>query len=280
MNRDNLIWIKITLTMTMMGVWGIFFVLVKGYIVFMENKNVLGDGIGSVILIDSMPTISRRPLEATDAIIDVTQAGDQRIVDAARVSIAGDDVKPTSDDRKLIRYLVKNRHTTPLEQVTFAFYVRLPIFCARQWIRHRTGSFNEESAHYGELASDFYIPSLDRLMIAGQSKQNKQGSTKAPFDGAMGLAIQEEMKRHFDDCYSEYKMLLEHGLARELARCVLPVSIYTQWYWKTDLHNLMHFLKLRIHPHAQWEMRQYAEAILPMAEALAPYAIEAWKETL
>ena len=275
MDRDNLVWIKTTLTMTMMGVWGIFFILVKGYIVFMENKNVLGDGIGSVTLIDSMPRQLHRVENPSG-----TLSGDQRIVDAARVSIAGDGVKPTSDDRKLIRYLVKNRHTTPLEQVTFAFHVRLPIFCARQWIRHRTGSFNEESARYGELASDFYVPSIDRLMVAGQSKKNKQGSTKAPFDGAMAMAIQDEMKRHFDDCYSEYKMLLEHGLARELARCVLPVSIYTQWYWKTDLHNLMHFLKLRIHPHAQWEMRQYAEAILPMAEAIAPYAMEAWKETL
>ena len=209
----------------------------------------------------------------------VTAPGDQRIVDAARVSVAGQGVRPTSDDRTLIRYLVKNKHTTPLEQVRFTFHCRLPIFVARQWIRHRTGSFNEESARYGQLAADFYIPTLERLMKGGQAKKNKQGSGGL-LSKAIALAAQKLIAGASVTAYKLYEKLLDMGVARELARLVLPVNIYTQWFWTTDLHNLMHFLRLRLHAHAQWETRQYAEAILPMAEAVAPYAMEAFLETL
>lgn len=209
--------------------------------------------------------------------IPITASGDQRIVDAARVSIAGQDVRPTSDDRKLIRYLVKNRHTTPLEQVRFTFHCRIPIFVARQWIRHRTGSFNEESARYGKLAADFYIPTLERMMFGGQAKRNKQGSGE-PLSESVSLDMITLIENHSIDSYHHYEKLLNNGCARELARAVLPVNIYTQWFWTTDLHNLMHFLTLRCHEHAQWESRQYAEAIVGMAEAVAPYAMEAWRD--
>jgi thymidylate synthase (FAD) len=207
----------------------------------------------------------------------ITAPGDQRIVDAARVSIAGEDVRPTSDDKKLIHYLVKNRHTTPLEQVRFTFHCRIPIFVARQWIRHRTGSFNEQSGRYGQLASDFYVPTLERLRLGGQAAKNKQGSGRELSEdiaGATFLAIENAGL----EGYRRYEQLLANGVARELARMVLPVNIYTQWFWTTDLHNLMHFLTLRLHSHAQWEFRQYAEAIVPMARAVAPYAMDAFEE--
>lgn len=235
---------------------------------YVLQANVLDHGL--VGLVDSMPRMA--PVKPGQ-----TAPGDQRIVDAARVSILGAGVRPTSDDRKLIRYLVKNKHTTPLEQVRFTFHVRLPIFVARQWIRHRTGSFNEESARYGVLRDDFYIPSLERLRFGGQSTSNKQGS---------GEAIHHETAQQMRDLiqhqstvsYDLYLALLDRGLARELARVVLPTNIYTQWFWTTDLHNLMHFLKLRLHGHAQFEIRKYAEAIAPMASALAPFAMEAFHD--
>lgn len=238
----------------------------------MMAEGVLDDDHGFVRLVDTMPAM-------TEEREGVTAPGDQRIVDAARVSIAGGEVRPTSDDRKLVRYLVANRHTTPLEQVKFTFHVRLPIFVARQWIRHRTGSFNEESARYGKLAADFYIPTIERLMAGGQAKKNRQGSGGA-LDSLRATCMQASITHASEDAYTLYEEMLEDGLARELARVVLPTNIYTQWFWSTDLHNLMHFLRLRLHPHAQWETRRYAEAILPMARLVAPYAMEAFEETL
>lgn len=237
----------------------------------MRAERVLCDDHSFVGLVDTMPTLHRvLPL-------GMTYSGDKRIVDAARVSIAGGEVRATSDDEKLIRYLVKNAHTTPLEQVRFTFHVRLPIFVARQWIRHRTGSFNEESARYGKLAADFYIPSYARLKFGGQATSNKQGSGLSLPDTTVEL-LHSKIYLESKEAYESYEWMLDRGLARELARMVLPTNIYTQWFWTTDLHNLMHFLKLRLHEHAQWETRQYAEAIVPMAEALAPYAMRAFKE--
>ena len=226
---------------------------------------------GFVGLVDSMPEVRLGRLPSTVA------PGDQRIVDAARVSIAGEEVRPSSDERKLIRYLLKNRHTTPFEQVRFTFACKIPIFVARQWIRHRTGSFNEMSARYGKLPADFYVPSMDRLMKGGQAKKNKQGSG-TELDEKTAKRIRGTLDHCNKHAYGTYEELLGLGLARELARMVLPVNIYTQWYWTTDLWNLMHFLRLRLHEHAQWETRQYAEAILPMAEAVAPFAMEAFHD--
>ena len=217
------------------------------------------------------------PAAVIDHREDFTATGDQRIVDAARVSIAGGEVSKTSSDRKLVRYLVKNRHTTPLEQVRFTFHCRMPIMVARQWIRHRTGSFNEESARYGKLADDFYYPTLERIMSGGQAKKNKQGSGTSIDELTAKHAI-HEFRSVSEKAYERYEVLLDMGVARELARMVLPLNIYTQWFWTTDLHNLMHFLHLRLHEHAQWEVRQYGLAILPMAQAVAPYAMEAFTD--
>lgn len=252
----------------------------------MGAEGVLGDEHSFVRLVDTMPSLDPRYLYRDAAGFkpgdDFTAPGDQRIVDAARVSIAGEHVRPTSDDRRLIHYLVKNRHTTPLEQIRFTFHVRLPIFVARQWIRHRTGSFNEESARYGQLRGDFYIPAQARLKK--QAKRNKQGS--AAHLVADPARTQVQIREHSEASYRLYEELLgvnpddpdaePDGLARELARAVLPVNVYTQWFWTTDLHNLMHFLTLRLHEHAQFETRAYAEAIVPMATAVAPYAMEAF----
>lgn len=228
-------------------------------------ESVLGDEHSFVRLVDSMPRTAF--------------LGDNAIVDAARVSIAGVDVRPKSADVKLIRYLYENKHTSPFEQVRYKFHVRLPIFVARQWIRHRTGSFNEESARYGKLRGDFYVPTVERLMAGGQAKKNKQGSGEA-IPQELAEKLRRELVAYSHGGYAAYENLLDAGLARELARMVLPVNIYTQWYWTTDLHNLMHFLRLRLHEHAQWEVRQYAEAILPMANHIAPVAMSCFKDEL
>ena len=235
--------------------------------IYREITRVLDDDHSTVRLVDSMPRYEYGSP-------DQTAPGDQRIVDAARNSIAGLDVRPSADDRRLIRYLVKHKHTTPIEFVRLTFHVRLPLFVARQWIRHRTGSFNEESARYGKLRSDFYIPSLERLMKGGQSTNNKQGSGQ-PLDWDTAAWIRSRLEESCWSAYEDYQSFLEAGLARELARAVLPVNIYTQWYWTTDLHNLIRFLRLRLHPHAQYEVRRYAEEILELVRPLAPEAIGA-----
>jgi thymidylate synthase (FAD) len=225
---------------------------------------------GFVSLVDSMPTRDYvGPLRFG--------SGDQRVVDAARVSIAGAGVRPMSEDAKLLRYLMANKHTTPFEQVRFTFHAKMPIFVARQWIRHRTGSFNEMSGRYGILPDEFYIPALDRM--ASQSKSNKQGSGDVlpePLAEQCAALIAESAHAS----YKAYETLLGNGLAREIARAVLPVTMYTQWYWTTDLHNLMHFLRLRLHSHAQYEIRVYAEAIRELVRPIVPCTMEAFDESL
>lgn len=213
---------------------------------------------------------------------------DERVVQAARVSMAHlpPDVlasigmetsleeRTEEQDAKLIDYLMKNAHTSPFEKVRFEFVVKLPIFVARQWIRHRTGSFNEQSARYSKLPREFYVPALDRMQA--QSASNKQASGEAlPHHLAVGL--RNKIRDTSESAYIEYESMLHHGLARELARMVLPTNFYTQWYWTVDLHNLMHFLKLRLHPHAQYEIRVYAEAMLAMVERVAPVSIAAFR---
>lgn len=241
------------------------------------TTNVLDHG--SVSLVDSMPAL---PPEIDHPQMTASRdrnwgPGDQRIVDAARVSIAGGEVRVTSDSEKLLRYLLANRHTTPFEQVRFTFHVKLPIFIARQWIRHRTGSFNEMSARYGVMPDEFYVPALDRM--AEQSKSNKQGSGGVmEHRGASDCA--EVIRDASHRAYADYQTLLALGLARELARTVLPVNLYTQWFWTTDLHNLMHFLRLRLHSHAQYEMRVYAEAVRELVRPVVPCAMKAFDESL
>jgi thymidylate synthase (FAD) len=148
---------------------------------------------------------------------------------------------------------------------------------ARQWIRHRTGSFNEMSARYGVMPDEFYVPKLDRM--ASQSKSNKQGSGDVLPDRE-AIACRNIIRESAQDAYEAYEQMLEMGLARELARSVLPVAMYTQWYWTTDLHNLMHFLRLRLHSHAQHEIRVYGEAIRELVRPVAPFTMRVFDESL
>lgn len=196
--------------------------------------------------------------------------GDDRIVEAARV-------EPRFEGgAKLIRYMMKSQHTSPFEKVRFEFRVRLPIFVARQWIRHRTGSFNEISARYRELPGDFYIPSLENLTT--QADSNKQGRTDIQV-GDPNCA-QNDILYASKSAYETYEKLLRSGVARELARIVLPLNIYTEWYWTVDLHNLFNFLRLRNDTHAQWEVQQYAKAVQSLAWPIAPIAFTEWEKTL
>ena len=195
---------------------------------------------------------------------------DGAIVQAARVSY-GRGTQRTSDDRGLIRYLMRHRHTTPFEMCELKLHVKLPIFVARQWIRHRTANVNEYSARYSILNREFYVPSTDAL--AAQSGQNRQGRGE-PLSPSEAARVQDLLRNDAERAYDHYEDLLNEGpqgesrdpertgLARELARMNLSLNYYTQWYWKIDLHNLLHFLALRVDQHAQHEIRVYAEAIL------------------
>jgi thymidylate synthase (FAD) len=200
---------------------------------------------------------------------------DAAVVQAARVSY-GRGTRKVSEDRGLIRYLMRHRHTTPFEMAEIKFHVKLPIFVARQWIRHRTANVNEYSGRYSILDREFYLPRAEDLAV--QSPNNKQGRGEAlsPEKAAEVLAL---LKRDAEQSYATYETLLnDHSLARELARMDLPVSFYTQWYWKIDLHNLLHFLSLRIDPHAQYEIRVYGEAMARAAKAWVPLVWEAFED--
>jgi len=201
--------------------------------------------------------------------------GDQRIVQAARVSY-GSGTKSYRQDRGLIHYLMKNWHTSPFEQVQLTFHTKMPIFVARQWVRHRTARLNEISGRYSVMKDEFYLP--DPENIRPQSDNNKQGRSEERFteeqeQQVIGIFADEQRS-----VYSNYEKLLELNVARELARNNLPLSLYTEWYWQIDLHNLFHFIRLRMDPHAQYEIRVYAEALAECAKAVAPIAYEAFEE--
>jgi thymidylate synthase (FAD) len=203
---------------------------------------------------------------------------DLSIVRAARVSYdaewrAGENQK---SDHRLIHYLMRNRHTSPFEAVTFTFEVKAPIFVLRQWHRHRTFSYNEVSARYTELPEEFYVPQLDKLTT--QSSDNKQMRTNEQHPNAE--ILQEEMEHVCRTAFTTYHGLLANGCPRELARSVLPLATYSHMFTTVDLHNLFHFIRLRIHDHSQYEIRVYAEAMLELTEAIVPVAVAAFKETL
>lgn len=198
---------------------------------------------------------------------------DTSIVQAARVS-TGKGSKSAKKDRELIRYLMRFRHTSPFEQVEFKFHVKAPIFCFRQWHRHRTASLNEMSGRYRELPEECYIPEFSRLQT--QDKTNHQGSGAEVLEECAW--IQESMKKIQENSFSEYRSYLNDGLTREVARINLPLSTYSEMYWKMDLHNLFHFLGLRLHPHAQWEMRQFAKAIFELIKPIVPASCEAFED--
>lgn len=201
--------------------------------------------------------------------------GDARIVQSARVSY-GEGTKTVREDGALIDYLLRNRHTSPFEQVELTFHVKLPVFVARQWIRHRTASVNEISGRYSVLKDECYVPLQED--IAPQSSDNKQGRRQEPFPPETSAAIISEMKEAQVHAFKSYHSLLEKDLARELARINLPLSTYTEWYWKIDLHNLFHFLRLRCDKHAQKEIREYAEVILDICRRVAPLATASFEK--
>ncbi len=207
-------------------------------------------------------------------LIDV-MGDDAAIVQAARVSY-GAGTKKINEDVGLIRYLLRHLHTTPFEMVEFKFHVKLPIFVARQWIRHRTANVNEYSGRYSEMKDEFYVPAIDQ--VRAQSATNKQGRAEEAFDPTVADRIRTGMFETQSRLYGEYQDLLNADLAREIARINLPVSNYTEWYWKVDLHNLFHFLKLRIDPHAQYEIRVYGEAMAQLVKAAVPVAYEAFED--
>lgn len=200
---------------------------------------------------------------------------DARIVASARVSY-GAGTKTLREDRGLIQYLMKHGHTSPFEQVVLTFHAKLPIFVARQWIRHRTARLNEISGRYSVMADEFYLPEEETVRL--QSRTNKQGRGEEPAEPEVRAKFLETLAEGQRRAYGEYREMLEAGLARELARIHLPLSLYTEWYWQIDLHNLFHFLRLRLHPHAQMEIRAYAEVMLQAARAVAPLAVEAFEE--
>lgn len=200
---------------------------------------------------------------------------DEAIVQAARVSY-GSGTKSYREDRGLIRYLMRNKHTSPFEMVEFKFHVKLPIFVARQWIRHRTANVNELSGRYSQMTDEFYLP--DFSQIRHQSDNNKQGRSDVQLDGETADSVIQRMQQSHKHSYDEYQSYLQDDLARELARINLPLSTYTEWYWKIDLHNLFHFLKLRLDEHAQYEIRVYAEAIAEILRGIVPIAYEAFED--
>jgi thymidylate synthase (FAD) len=211
---------------------------------------------------------------------------DAAVVQAARVSY-GKGTKKVSDDAGLINYLLRHRHTTPFEMCEIKFHIKVPIFIARQWIRHRTANINEYSARYSVLDREFYIPSMDQL--ASQSTQNHQGRGDV-LDGAEANEVLQILKEDSLRNYDHYVEMLNedpdgnkidktrNGLARELARMNLTLNAYTQWYWKIDLHNLLHFLSLRADAHAQYEIRVYADAMLETVKRWVPITYEAFQQ--
>ena len=208
---------------------------------------------------------------------------DGAIVQAARVSY-GRGTRKVSEDSGLIRYLMRHRHSTPFEMCEIKYHVKLPIFVARQWIRHRMASVNEYSARYSILDREFYIP--EPANLASQSQNNRQGRGEV-LQGDAAAAVLDLLRQDATQCFDHYALMLGedtdaaepgYGLARELARMNLTLNTYTQWYWKADLHNLLNFLALRLDTHAQYEIRVYAEAMLQSVRAWVPQACAAFEE--
>ncbi|PZP86387.1 MAG: FAD-dependent thymidylate synthase [Azospirillum brasilense] len=235
------------------------------------------------ILYDPIPVLDHGFIRVVDYMGD-----DAAIVQAARVSY-GRGTKQVSQDKGLINYLMRHWHSTPFEMCEIKFHVKLPIFVARQWIRHRTANVNEYSARYSIMDKEFYIPTPE--MLSPQSKKNHQGRAEgtalSPEESARVLEI---LKGDSERVYGHYEELMNatndgnvidverSGIARELARMNLTMNYYTQWYWKIDLHNLMHFLMLRADSHAQYEIRAYADAMIDVVKKWVPFAHEAFEE--
>ena len=203
-----------------------------------------------------------------------SMGGDDAIVQSARVSY-GKGTSKVSQDRGLIRYLMRHRHSTPFEMVEFKFHCKMPIFVARQWVRHRTANINEYSLRYSEARDEFYIPKSDQIEF--QSAMNKQGRSGQVPDDLKNKVI-DYFNEISDRSFEIYSELNEAGVARELARAILPVNLYTEWYWKNDLHNLLHFIGLRSDSHAQYEIRVFSDAMASYVKKVAPHAWEAYQD--
>jgi thymidylate synthase (FAD) len=233
------------------------------------------------VLYTALPVLDHGFVRVVDYMGD-----DAAVVQAARVSY-GRGTKKVSEDRGLINYLMRHRHTTPFEMCEIKYHVKLPIFVARQWIRHRTANVNEYSARYSILDNEFYIPRPEHL--AAQSKVNRQGRD-AVLSGREAGRVFELLKKDSALAYEHYMEMLNEddtgapldpersGLARELARMNLSLNFYTQWYWKIDLYNLMHFLSLRADAHAQYEIRAYADVMLDTLQRWTPHCYDAFME--
>ena len=217
----------------------------------------------------------RRPVLSHGFVALVDYMGnDAAIVQAARVSY-GQGTKSVRDDRGLIRYLMRHRHTTPFEMVELKFLARMPIFVARQWIRHRASSTNEYSARYSIVPDEYEVPPPEE--VRHQSTRNRQGRGDA-LPPEVVEAFRGDLDHIAKEAYAAYQRALGGGVARETARLLLPVAYYTQWYWKINLHNLFHFLSLRLDPHSQEEIRLYAAEIAKLARVVCPVAFEAFDE--
>lgn len=201
--------------------------------------------------------------------------GDERIVQSARVSY-GKGTKTVREDKGLINYLMRHRHTSPFEQVILTFHAKMPIFVARQWVRHRTARLNEISGRYSVMSDEFYVPTPDNVHL--QSTTNRQGRESDAVPAELAERVVELLKRDQGHLYASYEEMLNDDIARELARINLPLSLYTEWYWQIDLHNLFHFIRLRADSHSQYEIRVYADKLAECAKAVAPFAYAAFEE--
>ena len=241
------------------------------------------------VCVDSLEEIIYKPIQALDhgfvRVVDY-MGNDASIVQAARVSY-GTGTKKMSQDQGLINYLMRHSHTTPFEMCDIKFHIKLPIFVARQWIRHRTASVNEYSARYSILGKEFYIP--EKQHIAPQSTLNAQGRSDKVVPDEEALKVLHILKEDSLRCYEDYEYMMNAdsegnvidekrmGISRELARMNLTLNYYTEWYWKINLHNLLHFVSLRADPHAQYEIRVYADIIMDIIDKWLPYTAEAFR---
>ncbi len=243
---------------------------------------VLEGGLGNLFAVPEKPWIKRMEVlvQGHSDLIDY-MGSEARIVNAARVSFGKriDEMKPLKKkDVKLLKYLWDHRHTTPFEMVEFTFRVKVPLFVRAQWHRHRTWNYNELSGRYAEFIMEnmgYYIPVVWRK----QDDKNKQGS-EGEFTPAQNKMLSDRLQRLVDFCDEEYRFFLEEGVAREMARICLPQNMFTEYYAKVDLHNLLHFLRLRLDPHAQWEIREYAKALLELISDIVPNVVKFFKESL
>lgn len=243
------------------------------------TKRVISEGLEE-ILYEPIRVLDHGFIRVVDYM-----GNDSSVVQAARVSY-GTGTKQVSQDKGLINYLMRHKHTTPFEMCDIKFHIKLPIFIARQWIRHRTASVNEYSARYSILTNEFYLP--EKHNIAAQSLTNKQGREHGAVPDELAEEVLNILKNDAELCYDHYISMMnqnEHGeiineenigISRELARMNLTLNYYTEWYWKINLHNLLHFLQLRADSHAQYEIRVYANEMLKIVQKWVPYVYDAF----